>query len=1191
MNTLQWLLGLATQTRLCAVFIGKDTLQPIKGLPIYAEAIVTLTAIPVKVQIGIKHEELINKILTAEEFSEEQQQLIKDVLIKYLPKHFGQPSHENLEKIIIETTTALAKSRDYPPKNFSEAEVESIIAFVIDSLIKEGMIKSPQSAEKTEPLKQYIPFGYLATDHAGYVSFDIENAIKRFLDIDKELRVDFEYWMYPNGDMGAGINVSALGRVTADYIYGNVTLTEPIKQHINGTTYHSLQNPGLTDWYLSPGSFSVNPKFIIGEDGCEQLYPANFATSEFRFFQIVRGTEITSNQQDLPLRHGFAYEYKTLWQPLGHTLGQIIYSLPLAPGEVIKIGIIDWKRNSEDTRTEDTAESEDLTHDTYRDRSIIETVKGALSEWQRGGNIMGGNSGGAGASFGMGMFGAAAGNAHSFGGGYSTSSGNRDIAIDTVQQVNDAFSQHSTAIRELRSTVVVQSDQQEYARAETRVIANNNHSHALTMLYYEVLRHFKVTTQFVRKRNVLLVDYSRWGVDFNNEYVINKYRKILEQYLLEPRYITYFDVVHIYLATITEANYQNNKTPDIVGQENIEFKKFKLEFFTGDDAFPESHSVFVDIITSKTIFACLENGKSDLHRNFVQGSRVPIHVYLASPIIWKDIQKFRISVQSPKDADEDWRLNAFDMIGIDASDQPHLLFSDKFNGKFGVSLEDDAEPEEEHVQSVERDIIRPTQSSPPKPQAYDLIQPHERMHIDLLKRHLIDNASYYCRIIWLNQDANDRAEWMEDVVFDDDNSKLIDRIENRPIDILGNYVVFPSNIEQEEDGNLKLLEAKTEKLMTLPTRGVFAEAKLSHCNASEIIDNTRFWDWQQSPIMEKAPDIDPISTESRNVTQNLAPTPFPSPIVNIVNPTAAPDPTAMAGALNLLGKSDIFRDMSMSKEVNDLLKKLSDNAVSMAEAATQARGIMQKQDSGGNNNSSSGNAGNPGDSNQNTPANTSPAPTKEENESKEVDNAQKKLEVAKQGLTPKQQQQVREKVTKDLTTENKHIHIELQTADRGGIIDVMEPADYDINQQYQGKLQFVGGTATVTTKNQNGSFHIKLKGKVPNIPGREYFSQIPGYENQSGEYYFESSCFFKFSNDENSILLHGELTVKTSEAVVNVDANGKLSLEGGAGFSLPIKVVKLDLTSKVQVDIGGQVGYKITYKIDSITGLSLKQVN
>lgn len=1167
MNSSAILLRRATQTRLCAVFNDKDKLHPIKGLPVYAEVIATIIILPARVEIN---ENWISKVLSESKFSIEQQQLIKDVLIKYLSEHFGQPSSEEMGKIIEASMNELSKQKDRLLRDFSEAKVESIIAFVINSLIKEGTIKPPRLDEKTEPLKQYIPFGYLATDHAGYISFDIENAIKRFLDIDKELRVDFEYWMYPNGDMDAGINVSALGRVTANYIYGNITLTKPVKQHINGTSYHSLQNPGLTDWYLSPGSFSVNPTFFIGEDGCEQLYPANFATSEFRFFQIVRGDEVSQNPA---IRKGFAFEYNTLWQPLGHTLGQVIYSLPLAPGEVVKIGIIDWKRKSEDSRQEDTTESEDLTHDTFRDRTISETVQGALKEWQRGGSVMGGNSGGAGASFGMGMFGAAAGNAHSFGGGYSTSSGDRDFTASTVQQVNDAFSQHSTAIRELRSTVVVQSNQQEYARAETRVIANNNHSHALTMLYYEVLRHYKVTTHFVLRRKVLLIDYSSQRINYFGEDIIYKYINVFEKVLLDNRFSETFKLIPKFLFYKQEFSQYSQQKP----QAEYTFKEFQIRFNTGNDPTNSNVYVLIEKKNADRVFTKFNRSDDSVddpealdrigYDDFGANDNDTYLLYVNEEIKWGDINAIFINLVGG----DNWRLKHVTVTGISSDGFFILVDTDRDDllSNSGLLIP-----------------ITPPQPAVPIPSLNDKFNEDENIKLFEIKQHFNNNNQYYNTAIWLNEDPNDRAMRFEDIHVD--NRKLIDQIENRPIDVLGNFVVFPSNYPKED--SIETYKGKTEKLMTLPTRGVFGEAKLGHCNASEVIDNTRFWDWQQSPIQEKAPDIDPISTESRNVTQNLTPTPFPSSIVNIVNPTPAPDPTAMAGALNLLGKSDIFRDMSMSKEVNDLLKKLSDNAVEMADAANQARGILQKQDNGGNNNSSSGNAGNLGNSNQNTPTNTNTIPTKEENESKEVDNSQKKLEVAKQGLTPKQQQQVREKVTKDLTTENKYIHIELQTADRGGIIDVMEPADYDINQQYQGKLQFVGGTATVTTKNQNGSFHIKLKGKVPNIPGREYFSQIPGYENQSGEYYFESSCFFKFSNEETSVLLHGELTVKTSEAVVNVDVNGKLSLDGGAGFSLPIKVVKLDLTSKVQVDIGGQVGYKITYKIDSITGLSLKQM-
>jgi hypothetical protein len=220
------------------------------------------------------------------------------------------------------------------------------------------------------------------------------------------------------------------------------------------------------------------------------------------------------------------------------------------------------------------------------------------------------------------------------------------------------------------------------------------------------------------------------------------------------------------------------------------------------------------------------------------------------------------------------------------------------------------------------------------------------------------------------EDPNERAERFSQISINNPSSSLIDMIDNRPLDVFGNYVVFPSNQESLDKPTVIDEKFKVEKLMSLPTRGVFGEAKLGHCNASEEIDDTRFWDWQKSPIPQQAPDIQPVSTDSRNVTQNLTPTSLPNSIVNIVSPTALPDPTGLASAMNLLGKADIFRDMSTSKEVEDLLKKLSDNSISIADAANKAKEISTKiadqknnADSNSNNtpqgNSSSGNANTP----------------------------------------------------------------------------------------------------------------------------------------------------------------------------------------------------------------------------------------
>src|SRR6202042_2876346 len=140
-------------------------------------------------------------------------------------------------------------------------------------------------------------------------------------------------------------------------------------------------------------------------------------------------------------------------------------------------------------------------HDEHRDRTISETVDAAVHEYQHGSSFMGGVAGAAGGSMGMGSGGIAG----SLGGATSNSSGVRDVSASTVQKVNDNISQVSAAKRELQSTVVVHGTQAEKEAIETRTVVNYNHSHALTILYYEVLKQFRVVTELSRRHPAVLV--------------------------------------------------------------------------------------------------------------------------------------------------------------------------------------------------------------------------------------------------------------------------------------------------------------------------------------------------------------------------------------------------------------------------------------------------------------------------------------------------------------------------------------------------------------------------------------------------------------------------------------------------------------------------------------------------------------
>ena len=142
---------------------------------------------------------------------------------------------------------------------------------------------------------------------------------------------------------------------------------------------------------------------------------------------------------------------------------------------------------------------------------------------------------------------------------------------------------------------------------------------------------------------------------------------------------------------------------------------------------------------------------------------------------------------------------------------------------------------------------------------------------------------------------------------------------------------------------LPLASARSERLITMPTRGVFAEGKLGHCNVSEEIDETRFWRWDEHPIPIEAPEIAPVTpVQPQPQAVTVTPTAFPQSVINIVNPSPAPDPAGLGPVLSLLGTPNIFRDMSGRSEVVDLLKKLSDNTIGIADAARWASSRLDR---------------------------------------------------------------------------------------------------------------------------------------------------------------------------------------------------------------------------------------------------------
>jgi hypothetical protein len=875
-----------------------------------------------------------------------------------------------------------------------------------------GLVPRPEpmasgASAYTTPLPDpviHYPLGMIGTDHAGYASFDLgvlrsdvtiqafQRAVREILQAQPPTGVsvggspgfslpsgnDFllaqqshkpatpaiglrHLWVFPFADPYLFVDALREGDIGPQFISLRIELDEGrlYGRHLDRPMV-SMQNPSILDWHLSPGSFSLSGVVLVGQDNCELLVPSNLSTQQFRFRQVTRTGRFMS-EDSTSFGAGHVIEYSTEWFSIGHSLGQLLYTLPLAPGEVVKIAVVDWSRSDSASRSEDTGLSESLVHDQLRDRTLTESVHAVLDEWQRGGSIMGGVAGsiGAGAATG-GLVGAGLGLTAALGGGYSTSSGTRDLTAQTTQRIADAFHQSSTAMRELRSTVIVQSAQAEKSDVQTRVVANYNHSHALTLLYYEVLRHYRVVTRVPSVRPALLVDYSGFWNPFNTFSDVIPYRAILEAALLDHRLMPCFDALERYYAL-------SNDTPlDVPDPGDTRLVAFSMAFRTGGQTSPCNVNGWLrnqlNDSSSETPLAAVngeepkpeaktggdtdtgalaDKGDFDRADFTVNGQAIP----KGGSVPWKEAGfiQFHFEPLGPELDKQHVGLMAIDVSAIDefGANHPGLGHVD-VNRTFTANTD-----------SSQRFVLVPLAHPPKKPDPLDArmrLTEAERACVDRLFTHLQVNAQHYNRALWLNEEPNVRAKRFAGMTLG--GTPLPDVIENRALEVLGDFVAFPISAGQEQlvaglfemdlSQDVQVQDAFIEQLLTLPTRGVFAEAKLGNCNASELIDNDRFWDWQKSPIPILPPDIADASAASRaQQPSGLTPTAFPQSLLNIVTPGSLPDPTGLADALKVLGTPGIFRDMSGIQQVGALLGKLSDGATSLAGQAL--KGQQQKE--------------------------------------------------------------------------------------------------------------------------------------------------------------------------------------------------------------------------------------------------------
>jgi hypothetical protein len=701
--------------------------------------------------------------------------------------------------------------------------------------------------------------------------------------------------------------------------------------------------------------------------------------------------------QAASIAHGHLLHFKQEWLPDGYSIGDILYSLPLAPGQKKQIAVLDWERRESAANSQQLDYEETLNNSLVRDRDIHEVVNATLNENIRASSKA--TTSGFGFGWGsaiMGVFnGGTYGGLMGISGGKSSSGSNasqnahRDSTASSMQSISDRTTQASSFVRSQRSTVIQTVSQGERVQATAESVANYNHCHAITIQYFEVLRHFQIRTRLADVQECLFVPLQISPFNLEKS---QRWRTTLEKFLFKPKLFTAFDAISRLLHEkeneenyydsigFPRVNYAEQSMNVYTGELYLEFSFFNTMAGTIDD---ETFQFYKDLfnisldqfkdryISSDELSEIVGPRAIEFLLNAIvieTDKNINLHLDLSLITRFRQNATLHISVRqsanTPRYVARN-QVNAikirFDISKMNLTEVTQITqFANKymkirvrsgqlryqsanfsgalFNGRIDNDLFADADG-----------VYLPTPLTNDElrnPRGEDVDAANNLIH------HLNENMEYYHKCIWFDMTPERRFMLLDGIIAPGkaNGRSVASVVENKLIGIAGNSLILPvapgNQLDPGYDVEFKLFpqyyqEEEDPIRLSLPTKGVYAEAIMGKCNSCEVKDESRFWRWEESPIPDSPnTQILPISTDTRRADPgNLQPKDFPNPVVNIQNGPALPDPAGVQGILQLIGKGDSFRDLTglNQNQLNALatFQKSLDTAMAFGKEASE----------------------------------------------------------------------------------------------------------------------------------------------------------------------------------------------------------------------------------------------------------------
>ncbi|REL34669.1 hypothetical protein [Thalassotalea euphylliae] len=639
--------------------------------------------------------------------------------------------------------------------------------------------------------------------------------------------------------------------------------------------------------------------------------------------------------ENTTIAHGHILHFKQQWKADGYSLGDLLYSLPLAPCQEKRISILDWDRTEQAGRDESTVATESLTANIERDRDITEIMSANLNEnmqassSNRTKSSSGGIGGGIGGFFKGIVFGVAGGVAHSGANSSSSASqsSSRNLASSALNRLQDSTSQSASSLRSQRNTVVQTVGQQEDVRAQTEVVKNNNHCHAMTVEYFEVLKHYAVEQNLVDVQECLFVPMPMSHFDHQK---VLRWRHTLQRFMYGRKLLKGFDAIERIETNYVNADLPTGSHADEViqafsGYMTMSFElarpftpaidtALKMEEYDLTIDFPwfnkkmtislerpvpltdqEKDAIFEEqyvpdivrqFVDTLSVYAVSEVGSLqllnvDLTLLSTYRKGVPLRIGFASAgtgtVTRRQIQHLVVAASTSVKSTSKIILRSMDLGYQTKYMRDYITRNNRINNDILFNQG----PLGPFVPPYIAELL----NMGPTSDAAQLYTPLNNRELSNPRKEDQDAASALVqflnehmelahKVIWSNIDASRLFGLLDGYLAPNSSGRSVASVvENKVMGIVGNNLVLKvipgERLDPVFRGVQDLLAyyQPTTPIdpyrISVPTKGVYAESVMGQCNSCETIDESRHWRFDEVPCCGDAPEIGALDTGSR----------------------------------------------------------------------------------------------------------------------------------------------------------------------------------------------------------------------------------------------------------------------------------------------------------------------------------------